>query len=170
MVEIMVTVILIIWFILSILNQFHRGRWIRRVKRYDVLGIIPVWTFFAPNPGRTDYYLLYRDFSSDGTISPWHEIDVHSKRRFRAIWSSSRRVGKAIGDLHRILLRPRSKDDPYNKSRLIEVYYILLLNFILKQPRDFRAEKRQFMIAETKGFDFRSDPQILLISHPHRFE
>ena len=53
------------WAMLSALNQFGHGRLIRPVKQRDLFSLIPIWTFFAPRPGITDFNLVYRDRSPD---------------------------------------------------------------------------------------------------------
>lgn len=62
----------------TIANQFHSWcpDWL---KAADVFGLIPVWTFFAPNPGMTDYYLLYQDRLPAGSFDNWRRVELKQK-------------------------------------------------------------------------------------------
>lgn len=160
-------VILGIWLGLSVLNQFRRGQWIKPIKRFDRVGILPVWTFFAPNPARSDYRLLYRDMGTEGTLSAWKEIRVRNHSVLRSVWHPERRIQKGLNVSVASLLRRTTATGTFEKRRLLEIPYLLILNFVEKQPRDFRALKRQFIIAQTDGVGSDGDPRILFLSAFH---
>src|SRR6516165_3344166 len=82
--------------ILTVAGQFrNQSKWVARWKYRDVCGIIPLWTFFAPNPGMTDYHLMWRDRYADHSCSPWHEVVAPSASWLKAIWNPHKRSRKA---------------------------------------------------------------------------
>ena len=94
-----------IWVVLTILNQFN-FRWFRLVRGIDLMLLIPRWTFFAPNPGVTDFHLSYRTVAADGTGSDWEEIDfISSRTPWSAIWNPQKRVTKAVVEVGGVLMR-----------------------------------------------------------------
>jgi hypothetical protein len=104
--SIVVIVIYVVWGAATIANQFHRWcpAWLRAV---DIFGLVPIWTFFAPNPGMTDYYLLYRDRLADGSFDNWREVDLkQSENGVRlALWNPTKRRHKALTDMVSVLIR-----------------------------------------------------------------
>src|SRR5687768_1505484 len=90
----------VVWFFISILNQHRKTRKkVSAVTNRDICSLIPIWTFFAPNPGRTDLYLLYRDRDQDGNISDWREIGTARRKSWTVQWSPKRRIHKGIVDV-----------------------------------------------------------------------
>jgi hypothetical protein len=168
MVDLIITGALSVWFTLSVLNQFYRGKLIRPLLRFDRVGAIPIWTFFAPSPGRTDYHLLYRDVSFENALSPWREIDLHSRPPLYFLWNPQRRIKKAVNDLITHFLGRLRPPIGSAKGILIEVPYIMLLSFVCAQPRDFMVARRQFAIAQTDGFAARARPRVLYVSWQHK--
>src|SRR3954470_12564692 len=87
------------WFVVAVLNQF-RFRWFDRVRRRDRLYLLPAWTFFAPNPGRSDYHLVYRDRRRDGSLTDWREVPLGAPRRpYSCVWNPRKRARKALSDI-----------------------------------------------------------------------
>src|ERR1700686_2969061 len=91
----LVVIIYVGWLAATIAIQFHSScpHWLRAV---NVFWLIPVWTFFAPNPGMTDYYLLYRDRLPDGSFDNWRKVELkNSPNGFRvALWNPTKRKHK----------------------------------------------------------------------------
>jgi hypothetical protein len=158
---------LVAWFALSVLNQYRRGKWIEYAKRYDILALIPTWTFFAPSPGRTDYHLLYRDFAANGNLSLWRDVELKPYSQLRFVWNPDRRISKAVTDQIPSIVSPIREGDAYDRVRMLEVPYIMILTFVSTIPQDFLAYRRQFLIAQTNGPEYERDPQILFVSPLH---
>lgn len=100
------------WFLLSITAQlplkvFPRVPWVRRfLKPVDPFGLIPRWTFFAPNPGIHDHHLLFRAGPDDSHFSPWREFDLISNSSLlRFVWNPLKRERKCFSDNVSTLLR-----------------------------------------------------------------
>jgi hypothetical protein len=158
-----------VWALLSFFNQFEKGRFIQFLKKFDFAGAIPIWTFFAPNPGSHDNHLLFRDVSADGTTGPWREIHINRRPPGYFLFNPEKRVSKAVGDHITFLLR-RAKPGNFPKRRMVEMPYLALLHFVSSFPADFLADRRQFAIARTAGIDGRKEPVILFLSAFHKLE
>lgn len=166
--SIVITLIYVVWGAATVANQFHRWcpAWLRAV---DVLGLIPIWTFFAPNPGMTDYHLLYRDRLPDGSFDNWRKVDLkQSENGLRlALWNPTKRKHKALTDVVSVLTRVA------NQARLealvATVPYILILNFITCCPHSLGTTGTQFMVLEHGGFSGEPEQtRVLVMSGIHR--
>lgn len=156
-----------VWLVFSVINQFG-PKWMNKVKKYDYFSLIPKWTFFAPNPGSTDYHLLYRDILDDGEICKWTPVISPDNRSLvTAIWNPQKRVRKAQADIVRALIRlPDEK-----KDNIYFIYftlpYLLLLNTVTNMPCGPNVRSRQFMVMETSGFNGRFQPRQIIRSGVH---
>src|ERR1051326_1455357 len=91
-----VIAVLVIWFILSVLNQL-KWKWFELIRQFDYFSLLPFWTFFAPNPGQTDYHLTFRDKLADGLMTEWKEIEIGAPRYWYCfIWNPEKRSKKVI--------------------------------------------------------------------------
>lgn len=167
------------WLVLTVVNNLgglrKKAMW---VLGWDFLGLVPVWTFFAPNPGDTDLHLLYRDRDVDGHVGVWRELQVERRRFALDVWQPLRRVQKGIVDVAPDVARiddpvPPSELDgfiPLPKSRMLGFPYILLLHYVSQVAPNPLAASRQFALARTAGFGARSTPDIMMISGFHNLE
>lgn len=140
------------------------------IKAHDPLALVPVWTFFAPTPGVDDLRILYRDRLFDGARSEWCEIEPPRNRWVHVVWNPDKRVRKAVVDACSELLAvlpDSSKTELSSRLILLSPPYLLLLNYIQAQRRDFRSEARQFMITRSSGSATLDDSAILFVSIPH---
>ena len=122
---IVVVTIYVVWGAATIANQFHSWcpMWLRAV---DLFGLIPIWTFFAPNPGMTDYYLLYRDRLPDGSFDNWRKVELkESENGFRlALWNPTKRKHKALSDIVSSLMKLANHRG--SDGLIVTVPYILI--------------------------------------------
>jgi hypothetical protein len=164
------------WFVLSVLNQFYGGKWLKSIKRFDVFSLIPTWTFFAPRPGTTDFHLLYRDSTIDGGLTPWREAATVRRNRFSTFYHPDKRVQKGVSDYASALLqgvaRVAPDEDVENRRRRtwLSLPYLALLAYVSAQPASALTERRQFMIARGHGYRVDSEPDILFVSSFHLVE
>jgi hypothetical protein len=135
------------WFILSILKQLHIDALRNHFGKYDRFSVVPSWTFFAPNPGRTDLHLLYRDGQADGSIGTWNEILHRRRRRFRAIWNPGKREDKVLRDCSQVLRRTATAL-PDQRLLMLTVPYLIFLNVVCSAPASSKAVVRQFALVE----------------------
>ncbi len=139
--------VMIGWLLLSVVCQVP-CRLTRRIRAYDLAGLIPVWPFFAPVPGTCDYYLLYRDELADGSLGNWREILLCDDRRsWHVIWNPGKREKKALFDLTTALLQ-EAKPDAIEAIQL-SVPYLSILTYISSLPRSYPASSTQFLLMMT---------------------
>lgn len=155
------------WFAASVVHQFRRSWW-ERVARIDTLNLLPRWRFFAPNPGRHDILLVYRDWIGDEP-QPWQEVTApRSRRRWRWFWNPSRYPRKAVHDLANGLL-PLAATAGESRTLLLTLPYIGLLAFVMSQPvRHPQASQRQFALVRVQGFGSERRIDVPFVSETHR--
>jgi hypothetical protein len=163
-----VAVVYVFWGAATIANQFRSWcpAWLTAI---DVCGLIPTWTFFAPTPGMTDYYLLYRDRLADGSFDNWRQVELKgSENGWRlALWNPTKRRQKALSDTVNALIalsRGRASD-----ALIVTVPYVLVLNLITSRPHSLGTTATQFMVLEHSGFSHEPDrSRVLVMSAVHR--
>jgi hypothetical protein len=94
------------------------------VRHYDILGFIPNYKFFAPNPVQYDLVLLVRfarlDSRSDEELgfSEWVDLEaVCVRKSYFFFYNPYRRIYKSISDLFSALIR---LGDDYDDEALSE--------------------------------------------------
>lgn len=164
------------WLLVSVIAQLRRVRRtnplikaVSWLKWRDYCALIPSWSFFAPNPGTSDYRLLYRDKLCDEQYTAWKEVEFPSDPLIRWVWNPGKRAKKALVDMCSSLMSMASRDlKKPSKMVYISVPYITLLTYVSRQPRSPLSEHTQFMIAATFGRHEPKGPEILFISPLHQ--
>jgi hypothetical protein len=129
------------------------------------LGLVPKWTFFAPTPGTRNFYLLYRDRSSEGLTSPWRVLHGMDRNRsyLTCIWNPERRLRKALHDLITALPYEMLEDRPHLFK--LSTPYLLLITHVSSLSRLADAETTQFLIME----DYADErPSLVFCSELHK--
>lgn len=159
--------LLLVWLLFSFLNQFDFAFFKKSIAAHDRCFLLPRYTFFAPNPGCTDYRLLYRDFASDDQPSGWKEILIVRKRSWvDAVWNPEKRLSKGLFDLSQALLMVRREfEDP--AVLMTSVPYVALAHYVDCLPREQSVKYRQFMVAQSHGYFAETAPETLVISGVH---
>jgi hypothetical protein len=159
--------VLLLWLICSAVNQFSLKWFSKHVTQYDHFMLLPRWTFFAPNPGCTDYRLLYRNYDEDERPSEWCEVPVVRRRSLLdALWNPDKRRSKGIYDLVQSLMQIRRDiDEP--AVLMTSIPYVALAHFIDQLPRDENVQRRQFIIVQTHGIYAHAGPDVLITSGVH---
>ncbi len=159
--------VLAAWWIISAICQAHSPveRWLRA---RDLLSLIPHWHFFAPRPGQQDYYLLFRDRTRDGVISPWREVtSSQTSRGVSVLWNPGRRHNKALVDVTMQLAQLGQAVGDHLGSLTLTVPYLAILNFVSKLPRiDYECET-QFLLMTLDRRRPGAKPEVLLVSALH---
>lgn len=159
MVECSIYLCLAVWFAISIVAQFSDqvGDWFPRTAS---LGLIPLWTFFAPRPGMHDTHLLYRDRLRNGKIGSLSCVPSTEKRRwYHAIWNPGKYRNKVVADLNDSLMQYLARVAMQDRDIRVVVLsnpYLILANLVMQMPCPEEAEARQFILARDKNFG--SDP------------
>jgi hypothetical protein len=153
------------WLAIAAICQIPGGleRWLRRC---DVAGVIPHWSFFAPQPGVWNYHLVYRDQLADGAITRWTEVDIIDARTpWHSLWNPRRRMKKAFHDLVTQLMR-ESTTQPIDGLPL-SISYIMLLTFVSSLPRSIGTQGTQFAIVMGYGGTSAESPVPAFVSALH---
>jgi len=162
------------WIILTCVNQFYQAKKLQAfLEKLDLLHILPGWTFFAPNPGTSDYHLLYRVKNKNGDVSPFTSVKLKNQRQLlNAIWNPNKRAQKALTDFVqeiRMLVYLDHPEDPDHNLLRLSLSYIATLHYCTALGRQIPGtESVQFMIIESYGYITSQEPQLLLNSDFHQ--
>lgn len=139
------------------------GTWL---KEHDACAVVPLWTFFAPNPRTTDQHLLYRDRLPTKGVGPWRELKLREPRRVsHAVWNPQKREEKALADIISALVRtPQWAKEP--RVLMLGDPYLALLVHVASRPTGTFATSRQFVVVAMAGSG--DLPVVLLLSGWHR--
>jgi len=162
-------VVLGIWFIATVLKQLN-ARWLSRIVRND-FGLVPSWTFFAPNPGRSDIRLVYRDRLPNGVSTQWQEACQKPLRnKWRFIWNPEKFKEKGVLDIALSLSRTVKSSDGKPAIAMLMWPYLVLLDRVLSEPRQTTGANRQFAILSTEGATAPRRMEALFLSGWHKFD
>jgi hypothetical protein len=157
------------WFCATVVKQFSSA-FLLQLLRHD-LGLIPSWTFFAPNPGRSDVRLVYRDRSNDGISSPWQEsCQKPIRTRWRILWNPEKVKEKALVDLTALLSQSQKQCREQPEMIMLMWPYLVLLDKSLSEPRSPGNSIRQFAILSTEGAEPPRSIEALFVSNWHEFD
>jgi len=156
------------WLAASTVEQL-RLPGVQRYRRWDVLGLVPVWTFFAPNPATGDFHVVYRDELGSGECTLWADAgDGPSPRGLRAsVWNPDRRATKALFDIASGLAL--AANETVNPDAVqLTLPYLALLSFVAGHVGHAPgAVATQFMLLTDHGMDKPCDPVPVFVSHWH---
>jgi hypothetical protein len=141
--SILSSLILTSYFMISIMKYLpFSQKWIDSI---DKLTLVPTWTFFAPEPNGSDFYLFFMVFSNDFE-SPWRLTEFGKQRAWYSfIWNPNRRHRKAFFDLCQLLL---AEPGETREETLFAVPYLLILNHVNYLCGTELGELVQFTIAK----------------------
>jgi hypothetical protein len=135
------------------------------IRRLDQMALIPEWRFFAPNPGRHDFHLLYRDKFADGTLTAWTEVAPITRRRATSLLlNPDRRRNKALFDCTQEFAKHVEARD---RALELSIPYLTLLNYVSCLPRSPSPNWTQFLLMWSAGDASDKDPEVLFISGLH---
>ncbi len=165
----LVCVLFSLWFLCTIIVQFKESKLTEKIKNYDTFSLLPLWTFFAPNPGVNDYHLLYRDENKNGERTSWEEIEINENRKLlTCLWNPSKRSKKVLSDVIQNIIPMIREFEEKPQIMMFTMPYLLILNAILKEPcMDKQSCKKQFLLSATDGYENSGEPKLILISEFH---
>ncbi|WP_448586411.1 hypothetical protein [Thermaurantiacus sp.] len=146
---------------------------LQRWFAWDLAGVLPVYRYFAPQPGRFDYHLLVRHEEARGRFTPWSEVDPDTPRRATdPLFNPARRIRKARFDLLYELSRTlQAAGGDLSKVQLSYPYLALLLRAerALKDCAVPPGTRFQFLLLARSAYaDI--EPRILALSPVHRLD
>jgi hypothetical protein len=156
---------------LTVLNQFGQSRW-NVLRGRDTMNLIPVWTFFAPRPGQTDYHLLFRTRTADRACGEWIEIPLAEDRKpWSWLWNPEKRAKKVLSDIVASALESGMHRCTDDTKYLLTMPYLLMLRVVCSCATESgHGRDVQFVLAETAAHLTRSEQGagLLLVSRWHR--
>jgi hypothetical protein len=140
----------------------------RKLSRYDRLGLLPNWSFFAPIPGTTDLRLVYRDRAAGSELTEWKEVDYLNTRVLGCIlWNPNKHLAKCLTDGIRLILEDLA-DEARSKYVPLSSGYLMVWD-ILKNRHDLRlSDERQFSILVTTNCNRTRTVKVAYLSKFHR--
>ncbi len=157
--EIFTLLVLALWFLATIVHATQR--WPLFVHRLGIIGLlIPTWSFFAPNPGVHDYYLLYRDQWHGGGIGVWKQVPGINLTlgRFAAVWNPGKIERKALFDFVQALTSEAPEPGMNFDLIKLSVPYLMMLNYVSNVPRSNHAIATQFMVMRSYSVNDTIEP------------
>lgn len=170
MIEILVFLLFASWIICTVIQQFaaHSEK-DNFIQKYDYFSLVPLWTFFAPNPGVTDYHLMYREVLNDESIRDWEEIALSDERTIlAAFWNPQKRVKKTMSDSVQTIVELSEKLREDQTAIKLSIPYLCILNYLTFLPKNGEVARRQFLIFESFGFYEFQPERLILRSDAHR--
>jgi len=155
-----------VWFLLTIAFQ-RKNAVSARIGRFDQLNLIPRWSFFAPDPGASNYHFVYRSRGNETSATPWHELNLCPRGRLFVLWNPRKRYREGMIELFQLLALSSRE---HSAERLqFTAPYIILLEVARKRlegsllPREFY----QFALVESRGPSGASAPLVRFYSLTH---
>lgn len=160
-----------IWLTLTLFRQF-KGTWVTALTGWDKVGLIPVYRFFAPFPGRFDYHFLVRFQDEEAAFSNWLEFGPSNARsRLCVVFHPHKRLRKAYLDLVTELARELEAHGGRTPEVNLSYPYLSLLLAAEQFLRDrfslAPGVAFQFMILASYGREER-EMEPLMLSSVHR--
>ena len=149
---------LILWVVATV-GKNVPGKYLPRWSANFLSGkfalLLPSSSFFAPNPGKFDFFVVFRDRQSDRT-GEWKQIEcgLTSPLLLRGIWNPGKSADKILSDgcsdlqsACKSLLHQEHTEIPQELQ--ITAPYLVLLKLAESQSRQFPPEETQFMVLRT---------------------
>lgn len=154
------------WFLLTIAFQ-KKNSLSASITRFDRFNLIPRWSFFAPDPGASNYHFIYRSRDDETGVRPWLEVDLSPRGPLFFIWNPGKRYRESMIELFQ-LLALSSINHPAERLQFTAPYIILL--DIARQRLGSSLSSRasyQFALVETRGASGSSVPRVRFYSLTH---
>jgi hypothetical protein len=138
----------------------------RRIRQRDLLGLVPEWRFFAPNPVDRDLVLLHRAWSESVPVSGWRQVGVPARRRelWNPLWNPEKRRQKSLIDLVNDLAGHYAT---LGYLPVMTVSYLALLNVVSSQPQVECATHVQFAVLGRRELRGNVETSVVLMSFRH---
>jgi hypothetical protein len=168
-----VALLLLLWLLLSAVNQLPLEKITSVLRRVDLFHLIPRWHFFAPKPAVFDFHFAVRLFAPEGqVIRDWTLIsEVPRRTALAALWNPVRRERKMRADAVQSLMRTaHGLDENSQRLAVISLPYLLLLNHACNRSRDENASFVQFAVLTAGGFVSDGGSKVLIRSELHAID
>ncbi len=149
---------LIAWLVATVIKNLpsrYLPEWISGLVSGRLSWLLPGSSFFAPNPGKYDFFIVFRDRSGE-LVGEWKGVAVREGHQdvARGLWNPSKSTSKAIldacADLQsacQAFLKETEKEIP--PTIQLNASYLAFLKLVTSQSRQFPPEETQFMVLRT---------------------
>lgn len=119
---------------------------------------IPKWNFFAPNPGKFDFYLLYREQHFGQSVGPWIQCELSDYKRNKLYWIwNFKKIGrKSLFDLSSALTAEVHQTEQEICKLKLSIPYLLLLTYVSKCC-SVLCERFQFVIYKKSPAEYTNE-------------
>lgn len=131
--------LLTVFIIATIFAQFKDSK----VRKYDILGLLPSFRFFAPRPVTRDLKIYAQAIDINGNETKWKELFGGEKQWYCFLWNPQHRLRKAVIDIYSDIDEFREAKDIWHLSF---PYLILLYSSTFLFNSDSNNTHVQFMI------------------------
>lgn len=160
----LMTVLLSLWFLLSIANQFPSVTLIARNNRSQ---LIPYWVFFCPIPANSDYHLIYRVLRTGSRVQEWQEITWNQPNPvLSSVWNPELRIQLVLVHSAMSISAWYSAKQASHHVGPLPPYHFLL-NMTKARCLGEGDGFVQFAIVEAPSFELQKQPSLLLRSSFH---
>jgi hypothetical protein len=165
--------LLAVWVVLTLVRQIPATA--VSLTNWDLIGLIPIYRFFAPIPGRYDFHLLVRFEHSEGEfLSEWIELGEDNHRcRASALFNPRKRIRKAqldlITDLSAELFIHEGSQIQVNASYSYLALLLIVERYLKTSIKASPGARYQFLILASCGCEA-NEMEPLMLSSFHRIE
>ena len=165
---VLIVAVFVAWFAVSVANQFRSGALTARMRRHIPLGLIPLWTFFAPNPARADSRLIWRA-EVGGSWRDWREVHFgFGSAGTRWLVHPHLISNKAIADLVNSLLRVDARTVGADRSTVLSSSYVALLSIVVDcSASEAGCSAVQFAVVRTSRLGDERGVSLAFVSEVH---
>lgn len=158
--------LLLIWVTLTLIYQFN-VKLVERLKIGHFSFLIPSWSFFAPNPGTKDDYLILIDrvLFDKSVLLP--------KQRGSVVffWHPDKFEQKILTDSIQLFAHAM-EDLKTNKLEILQFStpYLVILRMATWYAAKMNIEEFNFIVAQKQILNESSELEVTFVSKPHRCE
>lgn len=159
-IKVLIFLFYVSWLVISLFAQ-GESPLNRKIRRWDLFGLIPDFRFFCPAPVKYDYHLLYRADLSAGVFGDWTELPLGKRRPLLgAIWNPGKRERKILNKSCKLLREQSGK----KLSGRRKAFHSLIRNYIDHSLVDVDYTNFAFKIIQTQDLVVGSEASVVFES------
>lgn len=143
--------LLAVWALASAVTQVRRPS-AQRPRRYDYLGLLPAWNFFAPRPITCDFQVRYRAWSDRAGLGGWQPLELPRERTITdVVLNPTRREKKAMFEACARVIKSYTTYHPDDDAVMISMSYLLILGRVSAEVANADAVQFGIWLTEQKA-------------------
>jgi hypothetical protein len=165
--DVIVAIALAGWVVATLIVQLN-VRFARKISKRDMFHLLPRWTFFAPNPGVTDYHLVFRRQDADGELSSFLELPLHRRSRYAWLFNPDKRTKKALLDLAIMMEQVCNATTDSGGNIRLTFPYVALLNYFSHTTLPPTTRAIQYCLLASQSATEHQPTRLIVCSDFHR--